>query len=44
MQWHAISGCPMLINTSLNIKNQPLINDLTDVSNFERLYGINVLV
>ena len=43
-QWYEISKCPMLINTSLNIKNQPLINDMADVTNFEKLYGINVLV
>jgi carbamoyltransferase len=42
MQWYQQTGCPMLINTSLNVKNQPLVNDLTDARCFESLYNIPV--
>lgn len=32
--WHGLTGCPMLLNTSLNIKGQPLINTIDDVYQF----------
>jgi carbamoyltransferase len=40
--WYARTGCPMLLNTSLNIKGQPMINDHADAQNFEHQYGIKV--
>jgi len=40
--WHKKSGCPMLLNTSLNIKGKPMVNDIADVKNFESLYGVKV--
>jgi carbamoyltransferase len=40
--WYAKTGCPMLLNTSLNIKGQPMVNDHTDARNFERHYGVKV--
>jgi len=40
--WYARTGCPMLLNTSLNIKGQPMVNDSTDAKNFERHYGVKV--
>ena len=36
------SGCPMLLNTSLNVKGAPLINDWMDAVRFEKLSGIKV--
>jgi carbamoyltransferase len=30
-RWNSITGIPILLNTSLNIKNQPLLNDICDV-------------
>jgi carbamoyltransferase len=36
------TGCPMLLNTSLNIKGQPIVNDLNDIKNFEKLYVVKV--
>lgn len=30
-KWHEVSGIPILLNTSLNIKGQPMLNDLHDV-------------
>jgi len=40
--WYARTGCPMLLNTSLNIKGQPMVNDHADAKNFERHYGVKV--
>lgn len=36
-RWESISGIPVLLNTSLNIKGQPLINDLADVAQWQRI-------
>ena len=41
-EWHGLTGCPMLLNTSLNIKGQPMVNDVTDAHNFESHYGVRV--
>ena len=40
--WYQRTGCPMLLNTSLNIKGQPIVNDKTDATNFEAHYGVKV--
>lgn len=42
-RWERMTGCPMLVNTSLNIKGQPLVNDEDDARAFESAYGIRVL-
>lgn len=36
-EWKIRTGIPVLLNTSLNIKNQPLINDLLDVAEWKKL-------
>jgi len=41
-EWYKETGCPMLLNTSLNIKGQPMVNDHADAEEFERLYKIRV--
>lgn len=41
-RWYAATGCPMLVNTSLNIKGKPMVNDEADAAEFERLHGIKV--
>ena len=41
-KWYAQTGCPMLLNTSLNIKGQPMVNNHADAMNFERQYGVKV--
>ena len=41
-QWYLLTGCPMLLNTSLNIRGEPMVNDRTDADRFEQLYGITV--
>jgi len=40
--WYARTGCPMLLNTSLNIRGEPMVNDRTDADRFEQLYSIKV--
>jgi carbamoyltransferase len=39
----ARTGCPMLLNTSLNIKGMPLVNDERDAAEFGQRYGVPVL-
>jgi len=41
-RWYSETGCPMLVNTSLNIKGQPIVNDEADAAAFEKEYGIKV--
>ena len=40
--WYATTGCPMLLNTSLNIRGEPQVNDRADADRFEQLYGVRV--
>jgi carbamoyltransferase len=40
--WYARTGCPVLLNTSLNIKGQPMVNNHADALNFESHYGVKV--
>ena len=40
--WYQLTGCPMLLNTSLNIRGEPMVNDRTDADRFEQLYGVTV--
>ena len=41
-KWYDVTGCPMLLNTSLNIRGEPMVNDREDAKRFERMYGIKV--
>jgi carbamoyltransferase len=41
--WYAETGCPMLLNTSLNIRGEPMVNDRADADRFEREYGVQVV-
>jgi carbamoyltransferase len=44
-KWHGYSGVPVLLNTSLNIKGQPLLNDLADVGAWNSMHkGMNVCI
>jgi len=38
-EWNNITGIPILLNTSLNIKNQPLLNDINDFNIWNRQYS-----
>jgi len=40
--WYTKTGCPMLLNTSLNIRGEPMVNDRADADRFEREYGVTV--
>ena len=40
--WHMLTGCPMLLNTSLNIRGEPVVNDRADADRFEQQYGVKV--
>ena len=40
--FHKETGCPMILNTSLNIKGMPIVNDLTDAKEFSKKYGVPV--
>jgi carbamoyltransferase len=40
--WYVETGCPMLLNTSLNIRGEPMVNDRADADRFEQLYGVTV--
>ena len=40
--WYKETGCPMLLNTSLNIKGKPMVNNHADARNFEHQYGVKV--
>ena len=42
-KWYALTGCPMLLNTSLNIRGEPIVNNISDARRFEDLYGVKVL-
>lgn len=42
-EWYKETGCPMLLNTSLNIRGLPMVNDIDDAIQFQKLYGIKVL-
>ena len=41
-KWYVVTGCPMLLNTSLNIKGEPMVNDRKDADRFENLYNVRV--
>lgn len=41
-EWYFYTGCPMLLNTSLNIKGEPMINNEKDIERWVSLYAINI--
>jgi carbamoyltransferase len=41
-KWFARTGCPMLLNTSLNIKGEPMVNDYADAVRWQKKYGVPV--
>ncbi len=40
--WYAKTKCPTLLNTSLNVKGKPMVNDSRDAKEFEDKYGVTV--
>ena len=42
-KWNQITGVPVLLNTSLNIKGQPILNDVKDVVEWEKFYKKGII-
>jgi carbamoyltransferase len=40
--WYAKTNCPMLLNTSLNIKGEPMVNTIADAKEFELQHSVKV--
>ena len=40
--WYDRTGCPVLLNTSLNIRGMPIVNDWDDAISFSKHYEVNV--
>ena len=40
--WYERTGCPMLLNTSLNIKGEPMVNNQTGAERWSQKYGLPV--
>ena len=41
-EWYEETGCPMLLNTSLNIKGMPMVDTWDDAMEFSKLYNVQV--
>ena len=42
-KWKEATGCPMLLNTSLNIKGEPMVDTEEDAQRWQKEYGVTVL-
>jgi carbamoyltransferase len=42
-KWYVLTGCPMLLNTSLNVRGEPMVNDRNDADLFELMYNVKVI-
>lgn len=42
--WYKETGCPVLLNTSLNIKGMPMVNDHNDAVEFSKKYNVQVMI
>jgi carbamoyltransferase len=42
-QWNDLTGVPILLNTSLNIKGQPLLNDYADIKIWNKMYKTEII-
>ena len=41
-EWYDATGCPMLLNTSLNIKGEPMVDSPRDATRFMEKYNVQV--
>ena len=41
-EWYKQSGCPVILNTSLNIKGMPIVNTIKDAEAFQQHYNVPV--
>ena len=42
-KWHTETGCPMLLNTSLNIKGEPMVDTEADAERWTEKYKVKVV-
>jgi carbamoyltransferase len=42
-EWYNLTGVPVLLNTSLNIKGQPLLNDWDDIKKWNEMYEMKII-
>ena len=42
-RYDKLTDCPMLLNTSLNIRGEPMVNDRKDADRFELMYNVKVI-
>lgn len=42
-KWYDLTGTPVLLNTSLNIKGQPILNDLKDIEDWQEKYKYSII-
>jgi len=42
-EWYKRTGCPVLLNTSLNIRGEPMVNTIEDASRFQTKYKVKVI-
>jgi carbamoyltransferase len=42
--WKLLTGIPILLNTSLNIKGQPLLNDALDIEAWQKIYNTKIII
>jgi carbamoyltransferase len=42
-KFYTATGVPVLLNTSLNIKGQPLLNDKNDIEQWEAQYKTKII-
>lgn len=41
-RWYKLTGCPMLLNTSLNVKGEPIVNTREDAQRWSKINGVKV--
>jgi carbamoyltransferase len=41
-EWYDKTGCPMLLNTSLNIKGKPMVDTWDNAVEFSKLYNVKI--
>jgi len=40
--WYERTGCPVLLNTSLNIRGMPIVNTWQDAQDFSKTYCVEI--
>ena len=42
-EWYHETGCPMVLNTSLNIRGKPMVNTRSHADHFQEIYNVSVI-